>query len=142
MTIRAFGALFCGAAFLLVTQTGAFAAEDKKKKADPASTRATTVKSSKSNTSDRMDGGGGGKGSYRATTVKRSNTSDRTRRCHRANSSRWTPLLVEPPNLTSWTANRSGAASCVDGPQPARVFFREEHWSLAVMCPAFRCGLT
>ena len=28
------------------------------------------------------------------------------------------------------------AASCVDGPQ-LTTFFREEHWSLAVMCPPF-----
>jgi hypothetical protein len=52
MSIRAIGALLCGAAFLVATQTGAFAVEDKKKKADPTSATATTVKSSKSNTSD------------------------------------------------------------------------------------------
>jgi hypothetical protein len=33
------------------------------------------------------------------------------------------------------------AASCVDGPRFARVFSRDEQWSLAVMCPAFQCGL-
>jgi hypothetical protein len=59
MTIRLFGALLCGAALILATQT------------DPA--QATTVKSSKSNTSDRM-GGGGGKG---VASRAKSNTSDR-----------------------------------------------------------------
>jgi hypothetical protein len=34
------------------------------------------------------------------------------------------------------------AVSCVDGPRLARVFSRDEQWSLAVMCPAFQCGLT
>jgi hypothetical protein len=34
------------------------------------------------------------------------------------------------------------AASCVDGPRLARVFLRDEQWSLAVMCPAFQCGPT
>ena len=29
------------------------------------------------------------------------------------------------------------AASCVDGSRLARVFLRDEQWSLAVMCPAF-----
>ena len=27
-------------------------------------------------------------------------------------------------------------------PPTCKSFFREEHWSLAVMCPAFRCDLT
>jgi hypothetical protein len=47
MTIRLVGALLCGAALILATQT------------DLAQAAATTVKSSKSNTNDRLDGKGG-----------------------------------------------------------------------------------
>ena len=30
--------------------------------------------------------------------------------------------------------------SCMDGPRIASVLLREESWSLALMCTAFRCG--
>lgn len=71
MTIRLFGALLCGAALLLATQTdlaqgqsratnqalgGNFKSKNVKPLAErgsPGKARATTVKSSKSNTSDR-----------------------------------------------------------------------------------------
>jgi hypothetical protein len=99
MKIRLFGALLCGAALMLATQTDLAQAEKTRRiggpTGDSAGTgipdvvgslktkgpkkQATTVKSSKSNTSDRMGGGGGGKGSAaKATTVKssKSNTSD------------------------------------------------------------------
>ena len=36
---------------------------------------------------------------------------------------------------------RSGRLMC-GWPPTCKSFFREEHWSLAVMCPAFRCDLT
>ena len=45
----------------------------------------------------------------------------------------------------AWMKRRVEAgqtASCVDGPRFARVFSRDEQWSLAVMCPAFQRGLT
>jgi hypothetical protein len=49
MTIRLIGALLCGAVFMLVTATGAFAAEDKTKKKTEAGvaiyTSASNVKS-------------------------------------------------------------------------------------------------
>lgn len=89
MTIRTFGALLCGAAFLLATQTAALAAttvkgtrsngsefnacvkgggtvkKDAKGNQDctpkASAARGTTTNSSKSNSDNRM-GGGGGKG--------------------------------------------------------------------------------
>ena len=38
-------------------------------------------------------------------------------------------------------ANNRGRLLC-GWPPTCKSFFREEHWSLAVMCPAFRCDLT
>ena len=71
MTIRAFGALLCGAVLVLATQTDLAQAQ--------SASQATTVKSSKSNQSERMGGGKGAGSAAKATTVKssKSNTSDR-----------------------------------------------------------------
>ena len=49
---------------------------------------------------------------------------------------------LSSPGSSHQNPPRSEAASCVDGPRFARVFSRDEQWSLAVMCPAFQCGLT
>ncbi len=69
MTIRLFGALLCGAAFLVVVSSpdvsaqggynGGAGMRTGSGPGSSGSTRTTTVKSSKSNTSDRMGGGGG-----------------------------------------------------------------------------------